>query len=170
MPTASSTIPAPEQKVLDALSGLYAGQRDASCAAAINAIRASVKAAHPDAQLIHLTYLDEGDSKSIDIMSVGLASGDGVPGELVAVNDVQLLDTVNDLGHVMLDESDLGQWADRTEPHYVPGGFIYSYVIENLDDRHDLSQYSPSAAAISAALTDKQARELHAALAARLGL
>jgi len=115
-----------------------------------------------------LSYGDMGDSDHLNVLSLIDANGEPVSVE----DDLELDAIVNDLGHIFRDEDEVAVWVDRQEvdaDDLNGNSYFRTYVIEKLDERHDLGEQLPTPEAIVAILTDDGARVLGEVLRTRLG-
>ncbi|BDZ52677.1 hypothetical protein GCM10025867_49180 (plasmid) [Frondihabitans sucicola] len=155
--------PKPEMDTFEQMTNVVWTAQSARLAAAQNALRATLKAMHPDAHSGRFSFYDEGCPTRLDFEAVLDADG-----EEIDIDPMVAYDSFMQIGQAYEDHDDAEEWTDR---HVQTARFETAYFIENLDERLPVANSfaTASAADWNVVLGDGAATDLFELLKVRLG-
>lgn len=160
--TAVFEAPKAEQDAFDQISNVVWTAQNTRLAAAENAIRASIRAAHPDAVSARFGFTSDFESSHLDFEA--LLDQDG---HEIEINEDVARDVFGPFGSAYDDFDDAREWTDRHES----AAFDEVYFIDAFDAGFAIPATFGTASAedFNLVINDQVAAELFELLKARLG-
>ena len=154
--------PKTEHDIFDQIDNVVWTAQNARLAAAQNAIRASIQAAHPDAVSARFGFTSDYESSHLDFEALLEADGNEIDIDADSARDV-----FGPFGDAYEDYEDAREWTDRHESE----AFAEVFWIDGTDQRFAIPGTfgTGSAKDFNLVIRDEVAEELFELLKARLG-